>query len=253
MAAITIQNVDLPVVEIEGLRVVTLAMVDKVHQRPSGTAKRNFREHRPRFIETEEYFEVTGDEIRTQSLGHLFPPRTPKGILLTESGYLMLVKSFTDDLAWEVQRQLVNTYLRVKKTVSDLHVVLADPARLRTVLLAYTEKVLALEAKAQFHDTVAEAINCQSVQEIAKVLGTGPNRLFRFLRDQGLLMRNNLPYQQYLDAGHFRVVERQYKDGHGESHTYTRTLVTGKGLAHIQKCIQSQGTGYIQTDSRRVM
>ena len=50
------------------------------------------------------------------------------------------------------------------------------------MLLAYTEKVLVLEAKvqeqapkAQFHDAVAEAINCQSVQEVAKVLGTGSN------------------------------------------------------------------------------
>jgi DNA-binding XRE family transcriptional regulator len=30
----------------------------------------------------------------------------------TESGYLMLVKSLTDDLSWEVQRLLVNSYFR---------------------------------------------------------------------------------------------------------------------------------------------
>lgn len=54
MNAITIQNVELPVVEIEGQRVVTLSMVDKVHQRPEGTAGRNFREHRQRFIKIPE-------------------------------------------------------------------------------------------------------------------------------------------------------------------------------------------------------
>ena len=138
---------------------------------------------------------------------------------------------------------------RAKANVIDLTTALADPAKLRTVLLAYTEKVMALEAKvqeqapkAQFHDAVSDAINCQSVQEIAKVLGTGPNRLFKFLREEGLLMRGNLPYQQHLDAGYFRVVEKQYNDGRGESHTYTRTLVTGKGLAYIQRRIQSQST-----------
>ena len=130
---------------------------------------------------------------------------------------------------------------RAKANVIDITTALDDPAKLRTVLLAYTEKVMALEAKvqeqapkAQFHDAVAEAINCQSVQEIAKVLGTGPNRLFKFLRDEGLLMRDNLPSQQHLDTGYFRVVEKQYNDGRGDSHTYTRTLVTGKGLAYIQ-------------------
>ena len=136
---------------------------------------------------------------------------------------------------------------RVKANVIDLTTALADPAKLRTALLAYTEKVMVLEAKvqeqapkAQFHDAVAEAINCQSVQEVAKVLGTGSNRLFKFLRDEGLLMRDNLPYQKHLDAGYFRVVEKQYNDGRGESHTYTRTLVTGKGLAYIQKRLQNQ-------------
>jgi anti-repressor protein len=136
---------------------------------------------------------------------------------------------------------------RAKANVIDISTALSDPAKLRSMLIAYTERVMELEAKVQeqepkakFHDAVAEAINCQSVQEVAKVLGTGPNRLFKFLRDEGMLMSNNLPYQHHLDAGHFRVVERQYHDERGESRTYTRTLVTGKGLAHIQKRLQSQ-------------
>jgi anti-repressor protein len=138
---------------------------------------------------------------------------------------------------------------RANANVIDISTALSDPAKLRNALLAYTERVMALEAKVQeqapkakFHDAVAEAINCQSIQEVAKVLGTGPNRLFKFLRDEGLLMHNNLPYQHHLDAGYFRVVERQYNDERGESHTYTRTLVTGKGLAYIQKRLQSQAT-----------
>lgn len=36
--------------------------------------------------------------------------------LITESGYLMLVKSFTDDLAWDVQRQLMKSYFRKRTT-----------------------------------------------------------------------------------------------------------------------------------------
>ncbi len=59
----------------------------------------------------QDYF-TTGatDEIR-RSLG------APNGkgrepILLTEQGYLLLVKSFHDDLAWRVQRELVAGYFR---------------------------------------------------------------------------------------------------------------------------------------------
>lgn len=44
----------------------------------------------------------------------------PNGlVLLTESGYLMLVKSLKDDLAWQVQRQLVKSYFAVKEFKSQ--------------------------------------------------------------------------------------------------------------------------------------
>ena len=128
---VSIHGQHIPIVEFNGQRVVTLAMVDKVHQRPDGTAGRNFRENRQRFIEAEDYLLVHSDEIRRQSLGGVFPPRTPKGILLTESGYLMLVKSFTDDLAWEVQRQLVKGYFTKREVqLPSLPQSFADALRL---------------------------------------------------------------------------------------------------------------------------
>lgn len=96
-------------------------------------------------------------------------------------------------------------------------------------------KIAAAAPKVEFFDAVSNAVNCQTVEEVAKALGTGQNRMFKFLRDEGLLKANNLPYQQYIDAGHFRVVERQYNDARGESHVYQRTLVTGKGMTYIEK------------------
>ncbi|PHV11504.1 phage antirepressor KilAC domain-containing protein [Chitinimonas sp. BJB300] len=158
----------------------------------------------------------------------------------------------------QARRYFIECEQRAKSNVIDLNAALSDPTRLRTALLAYTDKVVALEAKVQeqapkaaFHDAVVGAINCQSVQEIAKVLGTGPNRLFKFLRDEGLLMRGNLPYQQYIDAGHFRVVEKHYNDPKGEKHIYARTLVTGKGLAFIQKRFRVQHTTGVGEASHR--
>lgn len=101
-------------IEYRGERVITLSMMDQVHGRPEGTGRRNFNVHKTRLVEGRHYFEVTADEIRSQSLGGSFPPRTPKGLLLTERGYLVLVKSFTDSLAWQVQEQLVDGYFRSK-------------------------------------------------------------------------------------------------------------------------------------------
>ncbi|GBR34695.1 phage-related DNA binding protein [Komagataeibacter oboediens DSM 11826] len=111
---ITINGKSVSPVDLKGRRVVSFAMIDDLHQRPEGTASRNFRSNKKHFSLGEDYVELTADEIRRQSLTDVFPPRTPKGILLTESGYLMLVKPFTDDLAWNVQRELVNVYFRAK-------------------------------------------------------------------------------------------------------------------------------------------
>ncbi|AQS88188.1 hypothetical protein AA101099_1870 [Neoasaia chiangmaiensis NBRC 101099] len=103
------------VVEYQAQRVITFEMIDTLHQRPAGTAGRNFRENRSHFVEAEDFFELTSDEIRRQSLAQAFKPRTPKGIILTASGYAMLAKSLTDDLSWQVQRQLVRSYFRAKE------------------------------------------------------------------------------------------------------------------------------------------
>lgn len=117
-AIVTINSVELRPIEIDSQRVVTLAMIDEVHGRPAGTAGRNFREHRHRLVEGKHFRELTADEIRRQSLTDVFPPRTPKGILITQLGYLKLVKAFNDDLAWDVQDMLVETYFKARETVS---------------------------------------------------------------------------------------------------------------------------------------
>lgn len=113
MNTITIHQTRLPIVEYRGQRVVTLAMIDQVHERPEGTAGRNFREHRDRLIEGTDYFKVCVDEIRRHRTIELSAKAREDITFLTEQGYLMLVKSLTDDLAWTVQRQLVNSYFRV--------------------------------------------------------------------------------------------------------------------------------------------
>lgn len=118
---IKIGNAEIAVKEYKGQRVITFKDIDLVHERPDGTAKRNFANNRNRFVEGEDYFEVSRDEVGTKFVQtYEFNVKAPKGILITEQGYLMLMKSFTDDLAWKVQRQLVNTYFRARKPMSAM-------------------------------------------------------------------------------------------------------------------------------------
>lgn len=109
-----INNSPLSVKEYSGQRVVTFKDIDTLHKRPEGTAGRNFRKNKAHFIEGEDFFTVdlTTDEIRRQFGAGLNAGR--ELYLITESGYLMLVKSFNDDIAWAVQRALVNSYFKGK-------------------------------------------------------------------------------------------------------------------------------------------
>lgn len=110
-----------------------------------------------------------------------------------------------------------------------------EAEREKTAALSY--EVQEAAPKVAFHDAVAVAVNAISIAEFAKMLGTGQNRLFRALRDKGVLANDNKPYQRLVDRQYFRVIERQYADRNGEQHVYARTLVTGKGQAYIQRLL----------------
>ena len=120
---VEINGADLQIKMWNGQRVVTFKDIDTVHNRVDGTAKRNFNENKKHLILDEDYFLVTRKVLSTEIVRN---GETLKGnpnievVLLTESGYLLLVKSFTDDLAWKVQRQLVNTYFKFKEVMENL-------------------------------------------------------------------------------------------------------------------------------------
>lgn len=76
---------------------VTFKDIDTVHKRPDGTARRNFNQNRQRFISGVDFFKVCADEIRTHKIAEISPKSHEPLTLITETGYLMLVKSSTDD------------------------------------------------------------------------------------------------------------------------------------------------------------
>lgn len=111
---IVINKHALQVKQYNGQMVVTFKDIDLCHGRPEGTASRNFRVNKQHFIEGTDYFSVTPDKFQLDEIRR-FGISSPKGgILITESGYYMIVKSFTDELSWAVQRELVNSYFKYK-------------------------------------------------------------------------------------------------------------------------------------------
>ncbi len=65
-----------------------------------------------------------------------------------------------------------------------------------------------------------------------KNFNIGRTRLFRWLKEMGVLMSNNLPYQRYIDRGYFAVKESVF-EVEGMKKTYRQTFVTGNGQLFI--------------------
>jgi DNA-binding XRE family transcriptional regulator len=107
--SITINGQTLPVLSYEGQRVVTYKDVATVHQVEEKTIRNNFANNRKHFKEGIDFFLLRGKKA-CQNIGRA--SYVTQINVFTESGYLMLAKSLTDDLSWQVQRELVNNYFK---------------------------------------------------------------------------------------------------------------------------------------------
>lgn len=117
---ITIENTEMQIKEYNGQRVVTFDDICAVHDCERKRLTKHFERKRKHFVKDEDYFEMTRKELSdlTSPNSKIIGNPNIKTYLFTESGYLMIVKCLDDDIAWNVQRQLVNAYFRVKEEQS---------------------------------------------------------------------------------------------------------------------------------------
>ena len=121
---IIINNEKMEVKEYKNQRVVTAWDIGKVHNRDVGEINKIFNRNKDKFILNEDYFilKIKDFSERFKTIQDFIPNNVKEIVLFTESGYLMLVKTFTDDLSWDIQRQLVKTYFRFKEAPKSLTV-----------------------------------------------------------------------------------------------------------------------------------
>ena len=119
---ITINNVELGIKEYKKERVITAWDIGKVHNRDVGEINKIFNRNKDKFILNEDYFilKIKDFSERFKTIQDFIPNNVKEIVLFTESGYLMLVKTFTDDLSWDIQRQLVKGYFKLKELKSSV-------------------------------------------------------------------------------------------------------------------------------------
>ncbi|MDE9590197.1 ORF6N domain-containing protein [Xenorhabdus bovienii] len=99
-----------PVIEWEGKRVITFAMIETLHNRTKGALDMNFRGNKNKFQYGVDTFLLKGKKELNLLPHGVVDSRASQLRLFTESGYWILIKTMRDPLAWETQKKIIANY-----------------------------------------------------------------------------------------------------------------------------------------------
>lgn len=96
----------------------------------------------------------------------------------------------------------------------------------------------------EFANTIANDKRGILIRDFAKVISKqglviGEKRLFQWMRTNGYLMRNNRPYQRYIDMGVLELVERPVVRTAGTEISFT-PKITGKGQEYFYSKLREE-------------
>lgn len=180
---------------------------------------------------------IIGEPHRVEYLDSLNRPATEYAVGKRDS-YVIVAQ-----LSPEFTARLVDRWQALEDRAALALPNFSDPAEAaRAWATQYEERrklegrIIADAPKVLFAEQVRALDGVCQIDRIAKTLGYGRNRFFKRLRDDGILMSNNLPYQKYLDREYFTVIEREpYTDRDGNTHPTFTAMVTGAGQVFLAK------------------
>lgn len=115
----------------------------------------------------------------------------------------------------------------------------------QTVVKPLEESVERMKPKEQFYDTVTQSEAQVDITQAAKLLNyvkMGRNNLYKYLREKGILNHKNIPYQQYLDRGYFKLVETSWVNPRTqETEIAVKPVLFQKGLDWLDKKLTEEG------------
>ena len=175
--------------------------------------------------------------------------RTQKMYEMNRDGFTFLVMGFTGEKADNFKLDFIDGFnklenelrqlqqFKLPQTFSEALRLLADETEAKEKLQL---QLIEQKPKIEFYEAVTGSKDTIDMGSVAKVLNKkiGRNKLFEFLRENGVLMSSNVPYQKFCDCGYFRVIETKYTKPDGSTHIGLKTLVYQKGVNYINKLLE---------------
>ena len=134
---------------------------------------------------------------------------------------------------WQELEQKESAQFKMPKTLSEALLLAGQQAALAEERQRLLEQQ---KPKVEFAETVERSDGTLTMGEFAKLLPKewkiGRNKLFKWLRDNKYLMKDNVPYQRYVNEGLFEVTET-VSEYDSQDYINLLTLITGKGQLHV--------------------
>lgn len=246
---VQIAGTDVTRVEYKGHQVVTYAMIDKVHQRPDGTAKDAFARNRTRFVEGEDFHNVSRKVWPTE-IDWPFEKQAPSGRLITKRGYLKIAKTLGDDKAWEVFDEMIERYFAVEQqqnvTAADL---LANPGQLLAIAQGYAlqiedmkREIVVMKSDVDTLDRISGSDDLLGVRITAKILDMPQNKFTDWIQRIGWAYRQTgtkslLCYADKHKAGYCKNTLSTYPKSDGTEGTRDTLKFYVKGIIRLAKLL----------------
>lgn len=143
------------------------------------------------------------------------------------------VKNSTTDL------EIIGNAISAFTQLQELYV--RKEAEYKATIQSQKEQLIEQQPKVEFYDDVTGSKDTIDMKEVAKILNiknVGRNKLFEILRNRHVLDRCNQPYQRYVDAGYFRVIESRFTLPDVDTRISLKTVVFQKGLDFIRNAVR---------------
>ena len=156
-------------------------------------------------------------------------------VLINQAGVYSLVLSSKLPSAKRFKRWIVSEVIpSIQQTGSYMDMDFVQKAiQNPRFMIRLLEKIEEDKPKVELAEKFLLSTDAISIGDFAKVIGRGRNRLFKTLRLMGILDNWNIPYQNYMERGYFRLIETT-KNG-----LICKTpLITPKGQEYISKRLE---------------
>lgn len=239
--------------------VITTKELAKVYNTKENNLQNNFMNHKNQFKEGEHYFKVDGKELKEfkRLVKDIDQPLyenikfAPVLYLWSHKGCSRHCKMLDTDEAWEQFDILEENYFNPKvlqltnEDKAILNIIHAGDNLSRTLAIQEYKNVITepllnqieeLSPLAQKYNIFIDTEGLTNIDTFSKDLNIkklGRNNMYKYLRNKGLLRKDNKPYQKYIDSGWFTVKPCGNHISNNEIIQDYKTYLTANGINKI--------------------